>query len=325
MFNNTRPRHGRLGEKNMELRQIKAFTTLADTLNFTRASEVLFVTQPTLSKQISALERELGIKLLVRDTHNVLLTEKGTAFLNEARAIVADVERALEVARGEVKNKSNVRLVIGFDERLSLTPSTTGAYMKLFQAFHKEYVNVDVSICKDNYAGIVHALKKDDIDIAFILHEGLMDKSYFDTHLDGLFNRKLIYHDEMLFLLPYREAVDYVGEKLSELVGLFPTAYLSRHHASFSIAGEVFREIGAFPFIQFCDDWTDILMRVSKGEGFTFCPAEQYHLMHISDVIGLPLAGRDFCAYVVAHWAKQNPNPYIDAFMQCPPKTDLIK
>ena len=309
----------------MEIRHIKAFTTLADTLNFTRASEVLFITQPTLSKQISALERELGIKLLVRDTHNVLLTEKGTAFLNEARKIVTDVERAIGITRGEIENRSNAKIVIGFDERLSLTPSTTGAYMKLFHAFNKEYSDVEVSICKYDYAGIVHALKKDDIDIAFILHEGLMDKSYFDTYLDALFNRKLIYRDEMLFLLPYREDVDYSGKELRELVELYPTAYLSRHHASFSIAGEVFREIGVFPFIQFCDDWTEILMRVSKGEGFTFCPSEQYRLMHISDIVGLPLADSDFCAYVVAHWGKNNSNPYIEAFMQCPPKTDFIK
>jgi hypothetical protein len=63
----------------------QGITILADTLNFTRASELLYISQPTLSKQISALENELNAKLLIRDTHSVLLTDSGTVFLSEAR------------------------------------------------------------------------------------------------------------------------------------------------------------------------------------------------------------------------------------------------
>ena len=58
----------------MEIRQLKYFAAVADTLNFSRAAETLFISQSALSKQIADLERELGMVLLQRDKRSVRLT-----------------------------------------------------------------------------------------------------------------------------------------------------------------------------------------------------------------------------------------------------------
>ena len=61
----------------MEIRQLKYFAAVADTLNFSRVAETLFISQSALSKQIADLERELGMVLLQRDKRSVRLTPGG--------------------------------------------------------------------------------------------------------------------------------------------------------------------------------------------------------------------------------------------------------
>lgn len=84
----------------MELRQVRYFLAVAESRHFGRAAEQLHVVQPAVSQQVSRLERELGVRLLNRDTRNVSLTAEGTAFLRHAPEILAAVERAAAAARG---------------------------------------------------------------------------------------------------------------------------------------------------------------------------------------------------------------------------------
>ena len=72
----------------MELRVLKYFLTVEDEGNFTRAADVLHVTQPTLSRQMMELESEMGTTLLIRGKRSVTLTEEGFLFKQQAETIV---------------------------------------------------------------------------------------------------------------------------------------------------------------------------------------------------------------------------------------------
>jgi LysR family transcriptional regulator, hydrogen peroxide-inducible genes activator len=78
----------------MELHQLRYFVAVAETGNFTRASERSNVSQPSLSQQVLNLEREVGHKLFHRLGRKAVLTEAGTAFLDRARRILFEVENA---------------------------------------------------------------------------------------------------------------------------------------------------------------------------------------------------------------------------------------
>lgn len=80
----------------MELRQLKYFVKIAETLNFSKAAEALFVTQSTLSQQIKQLENEIGAQLFQRNTHNVYLTEAGSELLPYAHKTIHDSDQCLE-------------------------------------------------------------------------------------------------------------------------------------------------------------------------------------------------------------------------------------
>src|SRR4051794_27438253 len=83
----------------MEFRYLVSFLAIAEELHFGRAAARLHLTQPSLSQQLQRLERTIGVELVARTSHEVRLTSAGRAFQVEARAIVAQMEKAAYSAR----------------------------------------------------------------------------------------------------------------------------------------------------------------------------------------------------------------------------------
>ena len=100
----------RMGVIGVELRQLRYFVTLAEELHFGRAAAREHIVQSALSQQLQRLERELGVPLLERTTHHVRLTAAGTAFLLEARQILAHVDRAAAAARRAARSAPALRV-----------------------------------------------------------------------------------------------------------------------------------------------------------------------------------------------------------------------
>jgi epsilon-lactone hydrolase len=82
----------------VELRHLRAFVAVAEELNFSRAADRLFISQPALSRQIRGLEQLVGCQLLKRSTHQVELTVAGEALLERSRRLLNDVDAAVSAA-----------------------------------------------------------------------------------------------------------------------------------------------------------------------------------------------------------------------------------
>lgn len=92
-------------------RELRYFTTVADTLNFHRAAAALFVSQPSLSKQIKALESRVGVRLLERSTRSVRLTPEGRLFAQLAATLLDNLDSAVEMARHTNRLPGAIRLL----------------------------------------------------------------------------------------------------------------------------------------------------------------------------------------------------------------------
>src|SRR5579872_2947278 len=92
----------------MELRHLRYFIAVADQGGFGRAAQSLRVAQPALSRQIHALETEVGTKLFERLPRGVKLTPAGEVFLEEARSIVTSASRAMDRALHAASGESAV-------------------------------------------------------------------------------------------------------------------------------------------------------------------------------------------------------------------------
>jgi epsilon-lactone hydrolase len=83
----------------IEMRHLRSFVAVAEDLNFGRAAARLYLSQPALSRQISALERLVGCELLRRSTHSVELTLAGEALLDRSRRLLQDLDEAISVTQ----------------------------------------------------------------------------------------------------------------------------------------------------------------------------------------------------------------------------------
>lgn len=98
----------------LELRHLRYFVTVAETLHFGRAAKALHISQPPLSRQVHDLEAYVGVPLLRRSAKGVTLTEAGTVFLQESRKILSDVSLSIGMAQRAAAGEMG-RLVIAFD------------------------------------------------------------------------------------------------------------------------------------------------------------------------------------------------------------------
>jgi acetyl esterase/lipase len=92
----------------VEVKHLRAFVAVAEELNFGRAAARLYVSQPALSRQIRTLERLLGCEVLRRSTHRVELTVAGSALLERARRLLAELDEAISATQsvgGELANR----------------------------------------------------------------------------------------------------------------------------------------------------------------------------------------------------------------------------
>lgn len=104
----------------LDLRRLRYFVTVADELHFGRAAARLRIAQPPLTRHISALEAELGIRLFDRSTRSVQLTPQGARFLERARAVLDAAGEAEHAARRMAQGVTG-RIVIGYTSSIPMS------------------------------------------------------------------------------------------------------------------------------------------------------------------------------------------------------------
>ena len=222
---------GSCGMKNMELRLLRYFLTVAKEQSFTKAAEQLHITQPTLSRQMTALEDELGITLFLRNGKRTTLTDEGILLKRCALEILNLEEKTLK----ELKGKEDVvegTITIGCGEFAAVE-----TLARICKTYKEKYPLVQIALHTATADTVYEMMKKGLVDIVLFLEpmdtEGLdyiriADCDHWCVGMrpdDPLAEKELIKKEDLIgkpLILPERmniqsELANWFGKDFSNL------------------------------------------------------------------------------------------------------------
>ena len=132
----------------MELRQLRYFLGVCEAGSLLKASAQLHIAQPALGQQIAALEEELGVRLFVRSTRGMALTPEGRVFLEHARVVLTDADRARQAVRAST-TEPHGQVVLGLPTTVALA-----ATVPIVQACRARYPRIQLQVI-EAYSGFL--------------------------------------------------------------------------------------------------------------------------------------------------------------------------
>lgn len=168
----------------MKIEYLREYIILAKFLNFSIAAKHLHLTQPALSRHIFFIEEEVGVKLFIRDTHTVQLTQSGNEFLNEIISIVDKYDEVIDKIMLSNKGFSG-KLRIGF------LNYTMGTYISpIIEKFAQQFPNIRIEPCPSKSSDIIDNLFCNKIDVGLFMHVNFANDHHI--HLHDIYTEKFI-------------------------------------------------------------------------------------------------------------------------------------
>jgi LysR family nitrogen assimilation transcriptional regulator len=263
----------------MDIRQLKLFSAVAEFGSFSRAAVALSIGQPVLSRQIKALESELGVELLYRNGRGIVLTEAGKLLEDYSRGILEQVDRATtEIAA--LRSNPRGTIVIGM-------PPSVGVVLTapLVQRFREKFPLIAMRVIEGFSGHVLEWLVNGRIDVAVL---------YNAPRMSHLLSEPLL--EDELFLLGAMNDPSKLPDgpveasQLAELPMILP----SRPHGLRLVVDQILASAGITPRIDLeVEAMPSTLNLVEKGFGYT--------ILSYSSVHHLVTAGR------IRYWRIANP------------------
>ena len=289
----------------MEIRHLRYFIAVSESLHFGRAAEQLHISQPPLTRQIQQLEEELGVTLFARTNRRVELTSVGQQFLAEARPLLAQFD-SLKHHVGETAAGRLGKLAIGF-----ISVADYHVLPSLLREFQSRYPNVTLNLREATTDLQLDALRNGEIDIGIVLA----------PLTDPTLRFQPLFQEELVAVLPSsNEKVRGPGLAKAISVGTLenqPFVMFPRHSAPGlydAIVGACERAGFAPRVAQEAIQMQTIISLVSVGMGVALVPASLTNLGR-AGVIYRPLKEKSPLVTTGLAWKNSNSSPTLQAFL----------
>ncbi|PSL20374.1 LysR family transcriptional regulator [Shimia abyssi] len=245
----------------MNIRQLECFVAVAEELHFRRAGERLGLSQSALSERIAALEHELGVRLFFRTTRQVSMTQAGSEFPQDAKRILADIERSVSNVRHTAESDLRHIRVSGVDEAISML------LPKVLLSFRETDPNVHVQVLEIS-SSEQHAQE-------LISHR--TDVAFVRTPLEENFiTSKLLHSQPVVVVLADTNPLSGSASLSASEIANQPIVGYPKHARPIlhEVLWSGFRQIGAQPNIV-CEiiDKSTLLQFVAQELGIALAPA----------------------------------------------------
>lgn len=293
----------------MNLNQLRYFVSVAELKSFTKAAVNHYISQTAITQQIHALEENIGVRLLDRNSRPVSLTPAGKVFLKEAREILGRMDAALLHTR-EASTGLEGELRLGYTKGYEHSDLP-----KHLRRFHHEYPNVLISCYRHDTDKLAAGLLSGDYDIIFTWDSTNIHQE--ETLSLRLFER-----------VPLRVAL-YANHPLARKKQLSRKDLKQENILFMSPSGtgdsfgdahyiRLYQQAGYQPNILLrSSDMESILMMVAAEEGISIVP-EYTHAWNIGteNVVFVPLSGEEEHEEILIAWRKNDDNPVLEHFIQ---------
>lgn len=285
----------------MDTLQLKLFLSVAQTLNFTKTANEFYMTQPTVSNYIKALENSVGAKLLKRDSRSVSLTPEGEEFVGYAGAML----KLQMEAENRLKN-------IKAGRRGYLRIAMLSSAAELFSACLTEFaglrpdVQVDVDIKEG--AEMMRAIGQGSYDIYFANRYMMPENEALEYIVTGT---------HQLHLFMHRSLLDKID--MNDWTTLKDYHFVSVPETDFALSGQI-KSIcltrGLTPdIINFYNRADTVLLAVNSGIGMAILPPALKYFYNFPNVASLPIEGDDAHISSVIAWQTNRNNPDARKFL----------
>lgn len=284
----------------MDFNQLNCFISVASTLNFSEAARLNFVSQSTVSRYVSELEKEFDVKLFARNHRDVVLTNEGKTLLPYAIEIVETLQKAKSVIS---------RMHQGGMGKISITfDAVSGAFAgKCLKEFSKNYPDIAVEITEVSGRENAQILTDAAFDFHFMLRDMLPESEDIESVITHRESLSLIFPKD--FKGKNKNLQSLQNEKfilLSEAVN--PILYME--------IMDIFRTCHLSPAVSCYDSVKAIMVAVGAGLGITILPTELTKIQMSDSVKAAEINSIDTrLAYVMAY-RKEISNPAASLFLE---------
>ena len=291
----------------MTTNQLKYFITAAETLSFTEAGKLHYISQTAITQHIQSLEDQLGVKLFTRNKKRVYLTPAGEIFYMEAKALLERSKLAVNKARNAADGVSG-SLNIGYVKGQAF--SLTGPLIK---EFYLHNPSVKFQLFRQAHLDLLMNLEKGKLDFIFNIVYGntdLTDFSYRRISSDRLYAVLPSGH-------PYAQLSSIRRYDLREEPFLLTKYYEDPSAKKYGhIIPDKYAESGFIPKINGrSTDAETLMILVSAGIGITILPESIVRAFsNTSDLSFVPLEGEHEHVDIMAIWKDDSVNPVTNVF-----------
>jgi len=289
-----------------DFRQLRYFVAVAEELSFTKAAIRLHLSQPPLSQQIQALERDLGVRLLERTKRHVALTEPGRIFLEHARQILVQADDARNDAVAAAAGYSG-RLRLAYTVSVSFHPALPQSLLRFGQLAPNVRLQLSEMYTEPQFA----ALLAGQLDVGFVRDEPLHSKDATGLQL------RVIDHEPLLLALP-------AGHPLADRSSLRMTevaddAFVSQPRELASTLYDRLVKLAAAAgfqprIVQQAQQVNELLALVAAGLGLALVPASM-RVVRMAGVNYVPLDDPDANLLLAVACRKHDQSPALQQFL----------
>lgn len=291
----------------MDIRQLKYFVAIIQNQNFTKAAQKLYISQPSLSRQISVLEDELGVRLLTRSNREVSLTPAGEVLYSHATAIINEYNKC-------IRSMENYKSCItGTLHLATLNAVETTFFPKFIQQFKGNHPYLKFEYTTGDFTKLLNLVQTGTVDIAITMLLSHQEYPNVNTVRTGIAEDRLVV--VVSSNSAYANIDSFNNPDIKNL--LRQPCFLFKGWHSYKSFFELLNQYSVNPTVKYYDDLPIFLLQTLNAFSYTVIPEN-----HFNSIGGdkwyhkIPLPDEYGSLDLAIIYQKNSMNPYVDLFLK---------